>query len=648
MILAFSCKKDDDDFINKYVINGFVQKGPFIQGSEVRIQELTSDLIANGNSYFTETNDDFGSFNSNSEILEGYIDIATTGFYFNEVEGKLSNSFITLKGISFLNETKVFNINILTTLSYNRIKYLIKNGKYSFADARNKAQKEILNSFHINIPDSLIGSFEEMDISKNGLNNSILLAITSILQFNNTEAELSELVTKISDDIEIDGILNSQNFVSVIRENSMNLNAKSISDNLSKRYSDLGLNITIPDFAKYVDSDGDGVININETENPMFSLPSGIYLTDTIVEIIVATQNAIIYYTLDGSEPDSTSLIYENPISIKGDNTQVTIKAVAKNIDLDISQIISANYSIQYPIIMPDFNLASGEHNKDVEIVLTANINNAKIYYTTDNSTPDINSTLYETPIELKGDGNSINVSAIAIKNGFRSQILSNTYTINYSPAQPATFSKMAGTYNSDIDIVISSLTQNSVIYYTTDGTEPTESSNIYSTPLSIKNNGTKIYLKAIAKSEQTKFSSLASVYYSIDYSYDSDLFNSLLSISEYQSEIVGKWIGYRTCPWTSPINVEVTFNSNGTYTSKSLTPGHVAFYYGSDTETNSYSIYDLNADDSAKGDIGRFSDSNTGGLKFIKFSENLNVLSFEFWHRNQYGPLKYVLTRAE
>lgn len=648
VILAFSCKKDDDGFTNKYVINGFVQKGPFIQGSEVRIQELTSDLIANGNSYFTETNDDFGSFNSNSEIPEGYIDIATTGFYFNEVEGKLSNSLISLKGISYLNEEKSLNINILTTLSYDRIKYLIINDKYSFNDARKKAQNEVLNIFHITIPDSLMISFEEMDLSQSGPGNSILLAISSILQFNNTESELSELLKKISDDIKTDGVLDNDTYVSVIRENSMNIDTESISANLSERYSALGLFIRVPDFAKYVDSDGDGVINLNETANPTFSLQPGVYLTDTIVEISVSTQDAIIYYTTDGSDPDSTSQIYSTPISIIGDGTELNIKALAKKDDLDESQVISVNYAIEYPIIEPVFNLQAGEYNHDLEITLTTDVVGAKIYYTLDNSVPTNTSILYVNPIELDGDGNSIYISAIAIKEGFRSQVLSNLYSINYSPAAYPTFSKLAGTFNSDIEITISSHTSNAVIYYTLDGSTPTVNSNIYSSPLSIANNGTNVYLRAVAKSELTKLSPVASSFYSIDYSYDAHVFNDQLSISDYQSNIVGKWIGYRTCPWTSPINVEVTFNSNGTYTAKTLTPGYTAFYYGSDDETNSYTIYDIYADGSAEGTIGRFNDSNIGGLKFIKFSENLNVLNFEFWHRNQYGPLKYILTKVE
>ena len=212
----------------------------------------------------------------------------------------------------------------------------------------------------------------------------------------------------------------------------------------------------------------------------------------------------------------------------------------------------------------------------------------------------------------------------------------------------PPTFSFMAGTYNSDIEVILSSDIENAVIYYTLDRTEPTESSYIYASPIKIKSDGTRLYIKAISKGNQTEVSEITTSYYYIDYSYKSESFNGQLSFIGYQDNIVGTWIGYRTTPWTSPINVEVTFNNNGTYTSKSLTPGHTAFYYGSDTEINSYYIYELNADGSAMGDIGRFNDSNTGSLRFIKFSEDLNVLSFDFWHRNKYGPLKYFITRIE
>jgi hypothetical protein len=647
--LFLSCQKNESKAPNvTFAIRGVVQKGPFIQGSEVRIQELTNELISNGNTFFTETNDDFGSFTTQNEISEGYVDVASTGFYFNEIEGKLSASQITLKCLNYLHETRNLNLNILTSLSYNRLKYLLINENMTYDEAEIKVRKEVLKMFYIEISEIGETPFDQMDISKAGLNNSILLAISSILQYNNSEAELSELLVKMGEDIQTDGILNNEVFKNEIRVNSMSLDIPSITENLIKRYEDLGLPGIIPDFGKFIDSDGDGVINSHETSNPVFSLLSGTYINDTSVSISVSIEGAYIYYTLDGSDPDTASLVYQNPIIIAGDSTHIILKAIAKHPDLDQSEIITADYLISYPVIRPYFFPASsGSYSHDLSIAIHCEIN-SNIYYTTDGTVPDIHSTRYQQPVDFFGDGNAITISAIAIKQGYHSEVVTNNYSINYDRAAAPNFNTIAGTYNHNLEVRLSSPTGNAIIYYTVDGTVPTMESQVYTSPFVVENDGSVLLIKAIAKSEQSKVSPVSASYYRIDYSYDSEVFNDQLSIIDYQNDIVGRWIGFEDNPWRNPYNVEVTFKSDGTVISNSLTPGEVAFYYGNDNVVNTYTIFDLNSDGSAMGTMVIFGNQCTGGLRYIKFSPDLNVLTYEFWHFNEYGPIKHVLTRVE
>jgi hypothetical protein len=214
----------------------------------------------------------------------------------------------------------------------------------------------------------------------------------------------------------------------------------------------------------------------------------------------------------------------------------------------------------------------------------------------------------------------------------------------------PPTFNLLAGTYNSDIDLTLVADSKEAIIYYTLDGSEPSETSAVYSAPINIKTNGTRLYVNAMSKDPTTGLSEVTRSFYKIDYSYDSTSINSQLSLEDFKNRIVGKWIGVRSTPWTPKINVEIIFNGNETYTSKSLTPRNIAFYYGDDSEVNSYSIFDTYEDRSATGFIYRFNNDqvNRGDLEFIKFSEDLNTLHFEFWHRNRYGPIKYTMTRVE
>lgn len=428
-LLTFSCENEGADN-RKCQISGYVQKGPFIQGSEVRIQELNTDLSATGKTFFTETNDDFGTFETNAEIGAGYIDIATTGFYFNEVKGRLSNSYITLKGIDYLSETKEININILTTLAFGRIKYLISNEEYSFVEARNKAQEEVLNVFNINIPDSTISSFEEMDISKSGLSNSILLAISSIMQYDNSEAELSELINKFSDDIKVDGVLNTESIKAAIKSNANNLDVDLIITNLENRYKELGLQISIPDFYNYIDTDSDSVIviELHQTPKPVISPLSGRFDSSILVSITTQTE-ADIYYSINGTIPDSNSIKYAEPFPVGLDGKNVTVKAIAYAEGLNPSAISSNTYTFVYQnAFSPRYSILAGTYNNDLSLELFSGTNDVEIFYTTDGSTPNVNSDKYLAPISIEGDNTVLSINAIAIHKYLEPSIISSSY----------------------------------------------------------------------------------------------------------------------------------------------------------------------------------------------------------------------------
>ncbi|MCK4653808.1 MAG: chitobiase/beta-hexosaminidase C-terminal domain-containing protein, partial [Candidatus Cloacimonetes bacterium] len=79
------------------------------------------------------------------------------------------------------------------------------------------------------------------------------------------------------------------------------------------------------------------------TTMPKFSLEPGIYETSQIVELICLNPEADIYYTLDGSEPDQSSLFYTIPLTI---STNTFIKAKAFNTGLQPSMTLTGNFFI--------------------------------------------------------------------------------------------------------------------------------------------------------------------------------------------------------------------------------------------------------------------------------------------------------------
>ena len=57
---------------------------------------------------------------------------------------------------------------------------------------------------------------------------------------------------------------------------------------------------------------------IGEGSSPLyFSVPQGVYTADFELEILGS--DGEVFYTLDGSEPDRTSMLYTDPIPVSAD-----------------------------------------------------------------------------------------------------------------------------------------------------------------------------------------------------------------------------------------------------------------------------------------------------------------------------------------
>jgi hypothetical protein len=79
-------------------------------------------------------------------------------------------------------------------------------------------------------------------------------------------------------------------------------------------------------------------------------------------------------------------------------------------------------------------------------------------------------------------------------------------------------FDPVEGAYNADQLVSISCATSGVTIYYTTDNSEPTTSSAVYSAPISVAGDGTAVTIKACATKNEMADSTVASGTYSIDY----------------------------------------------------------------------------------------------------------------------------------
>lgn len=216
--------------------------------------------------------------------------------------------------------------------------------------------------------------------------------------------------------------------------------------------------------------------------DPVFDPTDGIVLIGTLVTITCDTPDSTIYYTTDGTDPTDLSTLYAWPVTI---NTSTTLKAVAYKDGYFTSGITSAVYAIPGSVATPTFDPVAGQVTLGTDIALSTTTSGASIYYTTDGTTPTTSSTLYDPPttkptITLT----NTTVKAIAVKSGYpSSSVASATYTL--PPIAAPTFGPTGGVID-DGGLVTISGPSGSTIYYTTNGTTPTRSSNLYSGPVAL------------------------------------------------------------------------------------------------------------------------------------------------------------------
>lgn len=131
-------------------------------------------------------------------------------------------------------------------------------------------------------------------------------------------------------------------------------------------------------------------------EEPVFSIADGVYEDAQILKISANT-NGIIYYTLDGTMPDGSDLVYTSPILLESGEYQ--IQAVFINEYGMMSKVKSGEFMIEAeppnePVVSPDGGDYTVPEYISVEVP-----QGCPVYYTTDGTLPDKNSTPYTREI---------------------------------------------------------------------------------------------------------------------------------------------------------------------------------------------------------------------------------------------------------
>lgn len=261
MAMLQSCSSNDD--LDGYTptnfnVGGKVEKGPFVRGTAIQMQPLDADLDETGESFTSTITDNESTFTFGSKLLKSpYVKLSASGYYFNEVTGELSKGTLALNAVANLQNAADVNLNILSHLKYQRVMDLVAKDGKSFKEANNQAQEEVLKTFGLE-------KYAKTDVNHFSITSgtdeaAALIAVSSLILYNRSEAQITEYLSQLSEEFAEDGNF-SETTKLQIRKDMFSLESKlpQIAENIKKRYQEMGKEVAVKNLIYFFDWDGDG------------------------------------------------------------------------------------------------------------------------------------------------------------------------------------------------------------------------------------------------------------------------------------------------------------------------------------------------------------------------------------------------------
>jgi hypothetical protein len=207
--------------------SGVAQKGPLVQGSLVTVNELSANnkFLQTGKSYSFQVADNLGRFNvTGVPFGSSYLLTTAKGYFFNELGGDISQTEVSLHGLSSIvpGQANTINVNVLSSFTKDRtLRLLSASGTPpTFAAARDQAQSELLGNFFIYNYNDIFGTkvvnsvrqpseFTNLNLGTIRLGDQVLAAYSAVLmQIQNSVVNLSTFIAEVEADLSGDGIIN--------------------------------------------------------------------------------------------------------------------------------------------------------------------------------------------------------------------------------------------------------------------------------------------------------------------------------------------------------------------------------------------------------------------------------------------------------
>ncbi len=225
-------------------------------------------------------------------------------------------------------------------------------------------------------------------------------------------------------------------------------------------------------------------IPLPQVSSPAISPNGGTHSGSVSVSLSSATAGATIRYSTNGADISTSSPVYSAPFAL---TANATVKArafkagMADSTQTSASFVVNPLQQVSSPAISPN----GGTHSGSVSVSLSSATAGATIRYSTNGTDIDANSPIFSAPITLTANAT---VKARAFKAGMTdSTQTSASFVVNplQQVSSPAIYPS-GGTHSGSVSVSLSSATAGATIRYSTNGTDISASSPVYSAPFTL------------------------------------------------------------------------------------------------------------------------------------------------------------------
>jgi YD repeat-containing protein len=226
-----------------------------------------------------------------------------------------------------------------------------------------------------------------------------------------------------------------------------------------------------------------------QVSSPAISPNGGTHSGSVSVSLSSATTGATIRYSTNGTDISTSSPVYSAPFTL---TANATVKARAFKAGMTDSAQTATSFTVNPlpQVSIPAISPNGGTHSGSVSVSLSSATTGATIRYSTNGTDISTSSPVYSAPFTLTANAT---VKARAFKAGMTDSAQTATsFTVNPLPqvSSPA-ISPNGGIHSGSVSVSLSSATTGATIRYSTNGTDISTSSPVYSAPFTLTANAT-------------------------------------------------------------------------------------------------------------------------------------------------------------